>query len=191
MKAAIIKTIGKKTPKCGVAPAIILQRPKFARNVGACVRALACFGLDQLWYTGDRIQIDTSKGERFPREERMREYQAVQVYQYDRPFDMFERGVIPVAIELVPGAQSLPDFEHSENMIYVFGPEDGSLSSDFMRFCHHRVAIPIRHCSNLSAAVYMVLYDRQCKLQPGLRVEDVLAENRGFELPVEFGQEEG
>lgn len=72
-------------------------------------------------------------------------------------------GVIPVAIELVPGTESLPDFVHPEDAIYLFGPEDGSLERPMLMHCHKFVSIPSAHCMNLASAVYVVLYDRLVK----------------------------
>jgi tRNA(Leu) C34 or U34 (ribose-2'-O)-methylase TrmL len=60
---------GKHAPKIGTAPAIVLINPKFAHNVGAAVRAASCFGVEQVWYTGDRIDVSGKK--RLPREERI------------------------------------------------------------------------------------------------------------------------
>jgi len=156
---------GKKT-KMGVSPAIILDNPKYPHNVGAVLRACSCFGIGQLWYSGNRIRLDGA--ERLPREERMRGYHDVEWRQYDYPFDQFTDAV-PVAIELVPGSQNLVEFEHPENAVYVFGPEDGSLSRQFRGFCHHFIQIPSYHCTNLSSAVYITLYDRMAKrAQAGL-----------------------
>ena len=57
-----------------------------------------------------------------------------------------------------------------------------------LRHCHRFVVIPTHHCVNLAAAVYMVLYDRMVKrqqsgLDPILPMEDLLKENRGWNLP--------
>ena len=54
----------------------------------------------------------------------------------------------------------------------MFGPEDGSLGRATLAQCYRFLVIPTRHCANLSAAVYTVLYDRHAK-----RVHD------GLELP--------
>jgi tRNA(Leu) C34 or U34 (ribose-2'-O)-methylase TrmL len=150
---------GKKT-KLGIPPAIILDNPKYPHNVGAILRACSCYGIKQLWYSGNRIKLDGA--ERLPREERMRGYQEVEWRQYDYPFDQFE-SCTPVAIELVPGAESLVEFEHPDDAVYVFGPEDGSLGHVARKHCHRFVQIPSRHCTNLSAAVYITLYDRMMK----------------------------
>src|SRR5687768_7982005 len=93
-------TVGKNFPKIGVAPAIALDNPKFSHNVGAAMRSASCYGIKQLWYSGDRVSLDGgSKGNRLPREERMKGYQDVDLRQYDYFFDMFESDVVPVAVE--------------------------------------------------------------------------------------------
>jgi tRNA C32,U32 (ribose-2'-O)-methylase TrmJ len=74
----------------------------------------------------------------------------------------------------------LIDFEHPEPALYVFGAEDGSLGRAVLRLCHRFVVIPTRHCTNLSAAVYTVLYDRHAKrVRAGLEQPHRLAEARG------------
>ena len=45
---------GKSKSKEGVAPAIALVNPKYPHNVGAAVRAASCFGIQQVWFSGNR-----------------------------------------------------------------------------------------------------------------------------------------
>jgi tRNA(Leu) C34 or U34 (ribose-2'-O)-methylase TrmL len=167
----------------GVAPAIGLIDPKYPHNVGAAVRAASCFGLRQVWFTGERVQLVGTRGYRLPREERMRGYQDVQLRHAPRFFDAFVDAV-PVAIELRDAAESLIDFEHPDRALYVFGPEDGSLDRATLGRCHRFVVIPTRHCTNLAAAVYTVLYDRHAKrVRAGLEEPHRLAGPRGFDEP--------
>lgn len=164
------------TPAVGKAPAIALYNPKYGHNVGGAVRAASCFDFPQVWFSGDRVSLQGKSGRqvrktsrslsvkpRLPREERMRGYQHVELCQGDYFFDAFGPGVTPVAVELVPGAEMLPFFEHPESPLYVFGPEDGSLPRSVLGQCHRFVQIPSRHCTNLAAAVYLTLYDRHAK----------------------------
>ena len=58
----------------GIAPAVALVDPKFPHNVGAAVRAASCYGVRQVWFSGDRVRLDGAKRQRLPREERMRGY---------------------------------------------------------------------------------------------------------------------
>ena len=169
--------IGKNCPPMGETPAVCLINPKYKANVGAIQRAASCFDIHQVWYTGNRIQLED--GERLPREERMKGYKNVDLIQYDYPFDHF-KDATPVAIELLPGSECLLDFEHPDNALYVFGPEDGSIGQVSRRFCHRFVKIPTLHCTNLAAAVYIVLYDRALKLYKKTGEKLELNEERGY-----------
>jgi tRNA(Leu) C34 or U34 (ribose-2'-O)-methylase TrmL len=147
----------------GRSVAVALVNPMLGHNVGAAVRAASCFGAQQVWWTGNRVTLDPSKGERLPREERMKGYKKVELIQYDHFFDQFPRDITPVAVERREKAESLVDFIHPERALYVFGPEDGSLAPVHLQHCHRFVVIPTEHCLNLAAAVNVVLYDRMMK----------------------------
>jgi tRNA(Leu) C34 or U34 (ribose-2'-O)-methylase TrmL len=177
----------------GVTPAVALVDPKYPHNVGAAVRAASCFGVGQVWFSGDRVSLaGARKSRRLPREERMRGYQEVELRHADHFFEAFGRDVEPVAVELRPHAESLIHFEHPERALYVFGPEDGSLDRAVLARCHRFVVIPTRHCTNLSAAVYTVLYDRHAKrVRAGLEDPHTLAETRGFDEPDHMAGEVG
>src|SRR5689334_2991264 len=109
-------------PGVGADLAVALDSPKFAHNVGAAVRAASCFGVPQVWMSGDRVSLEGGKGKaRLPREERMRGYQEVELCHADYFLDAFDRGVVPVAVELRPGCESLLTFEHPDRAVYVFG----------------------------------------------------------------------
>lgn len=169
----------------GEAPAVALWHPKYPHNVGAALRACSCFGVKQLWWSGDRVTLDVAKGGRLPREERMKGYRDVEMVRDDRIFDAFPDGVTPVAVELRPDAEVLFDFEHPERPLWVFGPEDGSLPRLVHAHCHRRLVIPTAHCLNLATAVTTVLYDWRLKrhrlgLDAPLAAADYLAEHRGF-----------
>jgi tRNA(Leu) C34 or U34 (ribose-2'-O)-methylase TrmL len=71
----------------------------------------------------------------------------------------------PVAVELRPRAESLVDFVHPEGeVLYVFGPEDGSLPGAVLKRCHRFVVIPSYECLNLATSVAALLYDRMAKM---------------------------
>ena len=174
--------VGKTGKQIGVPPAIALFNPKFPRNLGAVLRAASCFGIEQVWFSGDRINLDEEK--RLPREERMKGYDSTQLIQYDYFFDQFEN-VTPVAVEITPTSEILTTFDHPDDALYVFGPEDGSIPSHVLQHCHRFVTIPTLHCTNLAAAVYIVMYDRHMKRQlagkePIVPASEVLNESRGM-----------
>jgi tRNA(Leu) C34 or U34 (ribose-2'-O)-methylase TrmL len=83
-----------------------------------------------------------------------------------------------------PNSESLIEFEHPSDAVYVFGPEDGSLDRAVLGQCHRFVTIPTRHCTNLAAAIYTVLYDRHAKrVRAGLETPHSTAGERGFDEP--------
>lgn len=98
---------------------------------------------------------------RIPRELRLREYQYVTAL-----FGVTEviGDRIPVAVEIVPGAERLESFVHPENAVYIFGPEDGSLGKEMLSRCHRFVVIPSDFCLNLACAVSCVLMHRRMQL---------------------------
>jgi tRNA(Leu) C34 or U34 (ribose-2'-O)-methylase TrmL len=166
-------------------PAIVMLDPRYPHNVGAAVRACSCFGTKQVWLTGKRVAEEVWDAKRLPREERMKGFADVSLILEDRPFDHFDRDAVPVAIELLPNSENLFQFEHPEKAVYVFGPEDGSIPGSARARCHRRIFIPTKHCTNLAAAVYLVLYDRLFKehlagnLDLG-RIQDIVNEPRGW-----------
>lgn len=186
----------------GKLPAVVLQNPKYAHNVGAVLRACSCYRIPQLIYTGIRVPMPGSgaygKGHRLPREERMKGYRDVELANTDFPFDrLMAPDIHVVGIEIAPGASPLTWHEHKPKQVYVFGPEDGGLSKTFKSFCHELLYIPSRHCLNLAASVYTVLYDRQFKANyngmdpmggPGAPLSPADVENEDRGLITDFGE---
>lgn len=160
----MVQIIGKNAPPSGIVPSIVLVNPRYGHNVGMTVRLASCYGFRQVWWTGDRVQLDMEGKKRLPREERMKGYRDVEMFNFDRPLEQFPDDVVPVAVEVRNNSERLHEFDHPKNAVYVFGPEDGSIPSPILHRCHRFVLIPTRHCLNLATAVATVLYDRASKL---------------------------
>lgn len=154
--------VGKTSKKVGRSPSIALVNPKFPRNVAAIIRLASCYGIPQVWFSGNRVKLD-DEAERLPREERMKGYKNVELIQNDYFFDQFDKSVTPVAVEVRENSENLFEFQHPENALYVFGPEDGSIPRVTLQHCHRFVIIPSKHCLNLATAVSTILYDRAFK----------------------------
>lgn len=167
---------------------VVLIDPKFPHNVGQSLRACSIFGAKSLFWTGERVPPEDKwpEGSRLPREERMKAYANVifehvpgKVMPFVAESAIEHHGAVPVAVEFKDTAESLVDFVHPENALYVFGPEDGTLGVSTLSWCHRFVRVPTQECMNLSAAVNVVLYDRiakEIRHRPPLPVEKLLDE---------------
>jgi tRNA(Leu) C34 or U34 (ribose-2'-O)-methylase TrmL len=154
---------------------IHLVNPKTPANVGGVLRALSIFGAgdERLTWSGERVHDALlrytggtlgKKTKRLPREERMKQYNIDWGRDDDGLRTAIAEGMTPVCIEIVPGAILLPEFEHPEDAVYVFGPEDGSVPKGTRHACHYFVTIPTKNCGNLAAMANVVLYDRLTKI---------------------------
>jgi len=146
-----------------MATAVLLYNPKHGENVGGAIRACTAFDIPTLRWTGSRV----TESKRVARYGRLSvDEDATVDYGADpRAFDdLLSSGLSPVAVELGYGATTLSTFEHPEDALYVFGPEDSSLSKDLCQRCESQVFVPTLRCLNLAACVNVVLYDRTAKL---------------------------
>ncbi len=132
--------------------------PKSPSNIGAVMRAAGCYGVDEVLYTGERFdraakfQTDTKKA-----------IQSIPLIAVESFADYKKNGMKMVCVELAEGAQSLPDFIHPAQALYIFGPEDGSIEQSLIDQADAVVYIPTNTCMNLAATVNVVLYDRMAK----------------------------
>jgi len=150
-----------------------LTNPKSPSNVGAVMRAAGCYQAQQVFYTGKRyaqaakFSTDTKNvSEKIP------------LTGVDSLIEQAGLGVETVCIELVEGAVALTEFEHPERALYIFGPEDGSLSQEVVDSATHVVYIPTVGCMNLAATVNVVLYDRLAKSQNVMKGDELIKKSR-------------
>ena len=132
-----------------------LDNPKNSINVGSAMRAVGVYGANGLIYTGKRVrpgQTDT-----------MKHYKHIPLWQTDDLHSAIPFDCVPVAIDLVDGAQSLVEYNHPERAFYIFGSEDATLGRRILSWCRDIVYVPTHGCMNLAATVNVVLYDRMVK----------------------------
>lgn len=135
--------------------ALGLYRPRYGANVGGVMRAAHCYGARLVVIEGyDRIQQSSDT---------MKYWRHNPVLQVEDIMEAVPYDAVPVAVELVDGAISLPDFSHPERAFYLLGPENGSLPDHIIGACSCVVQVPTRNCMNLAATANVVLYDRMSK----------------------------
>lgn len=138
--------------------AIGLVNPKTPANIGSVLRAGACYDVSLIVLGGPRPQhlsnlaTDTVKAWRH----------IPHVLMLD-VFDAVPYDCVPVAVDMIQGATSLPAYTHPERAFYIFGAEDATLGRAVTDRCRDVIYIPTNGCMNLAASVNVVLYDRLAK----------------------------
>ena len=151
-----------------------LTNPKTPSNVGGIMRAAGCYSVDQVIYTGHRYthaakfigsknNTDTQKlSEQIP-------LIAIDDFlQLKQPSIKEQLAKLPestkiICVDLVEGAIPLPHFQHPDQALYVFGPEDGTIAQEVIDEADDVVYVPTVGCMNLAASVNVLLYDRLAK----------------------------
>lgn len=134
---------------------IALDNPKNPTNVGAVLRAAHIYGAGLVVLSGQRFKrasSDTTKAWRH-----MPLIEAADV------FDAIPYDCVPVAVDLVDDARSLPTYRHPERAFYIFGAEDATLGKRVLDRCRDKIMVPTKFCMNLAATVNVILYDRMAK----------------------------
>lgn len=132
-----------------------LFQPKDHYNVGGVLRAASIY----------RVSMVASQGHRYQRHgaDTTAAWRHIPFIQGVDLKSVIPYDCVPVAIDLIDGAQSLVEYVHPDRAFYIFGPEDGTLGRDVSDWCRDVVYVPGKHCMNLAAAVNVVLYDRIAK----------------------------
>lgn len=150
-----------------------LSNPKSPTNVGAVMRAAGCYRVDSVFYTGERydrsakFHTDTKGISR-----------KIPLTGVDSLLDNLPEETKIVCVELAEGAIPLPHFQHPNNVLYVFGPEDGSIAQDVVDRADAVVYVPTVGCMNLAATVNVLLYDRLAKSEEMLAGDELIRQSR-------------
>lgn len=152
---------------------IALTNPKSSSNVGGAMRAAGCYDAQKVVYSGDRfnravrLAADTQKV-----------HEIVPLVHYDDLLTALEPGMKLVCVDLIEGAIPLPNFEHPESAMYLFGPEDGTIKQQVINKADAVVYIPTIGCMNLAASVNVVLYDKLAKSHQHQLDNDLIKNSR-------------
>ncbi|WP_132699803.1 RNA methyltransferase [Reinekea marinisedimentorum] len=150
-----------------------LTNPKSASNLGSVLRAAGCFGADEVWYHGNRIEYAKKYATDTQLAAERVALVKVESFIEQKPID-----VKLVCVELTVGATPLAEFTHPEKALYVFGPEDGSISQEVVSKADAVVYIPTHDCLNLAATANIVLYDRATKRNLVSRSDEQIIDSR-------------
>lgn len=134
---------------------IALDNPKHRENVGGVLRAAGVYGAALVVVGCKRLQMHPA--------DTMKAWRHLPVIEAEDVFQAMPHGCEPVAVDMLDGATTLPEFKHPERAFYVFGAEDATLGTRIVNRCAYKVVVPTKRCMNLAATVNVVLYDRLAK----------------------------
>ena len=137
------------------------------------MRAAGCYRADAVFYTGERY----ARAAKFHTDTKDRSRE-IPLSGVDCLLDIVPEGAKIVCVDLVEGATALPDFKHPEEAVYIFGPEDGTISQRVIDRADAVVYVPTVGCMNLAAAVNVILYDRLAKSAITEASDDLIRSSR-------------
>ncbi len=136
-----------------------LCNPKSPVNVGAVMRAAGCYRVSHVFYTGERYK----RALKFNTDTK-NVVSHIPLSWVDSFTGMQRSNEQVVCVEFAEGAIPLPEFRHPPGeVLYIFGPEDGTMDQQLINQADEVVYIPTVGCMNLAATVNVVLYDRLAK----------------------------
>ncbi len=157
----------------GFCSQIGLINPKSPTNVGAVMRAAGCYQVSSVCYTGVRYERAAKYNT-----DTKNMIKSIPLNAQVSLLDNLKPETKIVCVDLVEGAIALPDFNHPDDAIYIFGPEDGTIDQDLIDKAHAVVYVPTIGCMNLAASVNVVLYDRLAKSENVIANDDLIKKSR-------------
>ena len=139
-----------------------LLNPKSPENVASVLRTAGNYRVNSVFYTGTR----------YPRAARLnpctvdmsrKVSKDIAITGVEHLIDDTPDDLDIVCIEFAENAIALPAYRHPHNALYIFGPEDGTISQNIIDRADAVVYVPTVGCMNLAATVNVVLYDRLAK----------------------------
>ncbi len=151
-----------------------LTNPKSPSNVGAVMRAAGCYSVDQVLYTGHRYTQAAKFSGSKHNTDTQKAHDKIPLLAVEDFFNLKQTSISQqpenpppstkvICVDLVEGATPLPHFQHPEQALYIFGPEDGTISQTVIDQADDVVYVPTIGCMNLAASVNVLLYDRLAK----------------------------
>jgi len=154
-----------------------LVNPKSPNNVKSVMRLAGNYQADSVFYTGKRYPNALERSNSSV-DMRRKISQDIPLTEVPCLTDELSDDMTIVCVEFVENAISLPEFEHPEQALYIFGPEDGSIDKNIVAKADAVVFIPTNGCMNLAATVNVVLYDRLVKSKQYFDANDLIRNNR-------------
>jgi tRNA G18 (ribose-2'-O)-methylase SpoU len=127
-------------------------------NMGTVLRSCYNFNASLVFTVGKKYLTqasDTTKS--------IRHIPVIHFQTWENAWQHLPQRWTPIGIEITDNAKSIINFVHPRSAIYLFGPENGSLSRYIVKRCKYILKIPSNQCLNLGVCASIVMYDRMLK----------------------------
>lgn len=140
--------------------AIGVDHPKHEVNVGTLWRSAHAMGAAMIFTVGRRYEPRKQHGDTVKafRHIPLMNFATWNEYRAHAPFTW-----VPVGVEIGRAAESLVNYKHPTNAVYILGAEDHELTNAAAALCRDLIVIPSRYCLNVAVAGSIVMYDRAAK----------------------------
>lgn len=154
-----------------------LINPKSPENVHSVMRAAGNFQVDRVFYTGRRYPLALLRNPKIP-DMRRRVGKTIPLIETSCMLEIVTTDMQVVCVEFVENAIALPEYRHPGKALYLFGPEDGTISQAIIDKADAVVYVPTIGCMNLAATVNVLLYDRLTKSYQSTDTNALIRQNR-------------
>lgn len=154
-----------------------LCNPKSPENVGSILRAAGNYRVDGVFYTGNRYPRALERNPVTSNVSR-KVSEHIPVTGVTSLIEAVPAGMQVVCVEFAENAISLPEYQHPQKALYIFGPEDGTIDQVIIDKADAVVYVPTVGCMNLAASVNVVLYDRLAKSGIAFDHNTLIRQNR-------------
>ena len=137
--------------------AIAVENLKIKHNLGTLMRSAVNFGAAAVFTIGRRYRRVGS--------DTMNAGGQIPIINFLNWTDYREHALnwMHIGVEIKSRSTNIIRFVHPDQVVYLLGPEDGSLSKEAQSICKYIVEIPTDRCLNLAVAASVVMYDRHLK----------------------------
>lgn len=154
-----------------------LINPKSPDNVSSVMRSAGNFRVDSVFYTGKRYPRALMRNPDIP-DMRRKVGQGIPLTEVDCLLEIAPADMKLICVEFAEDAIALPGYQHPENALYIFGPEDGTMGQDVIDRADAVVYVPTVNSMNLAATVNVVLYDRLSKSSQNFEGNELILQSR-------------
>ena len=129
-------------------------------NLGNLIRSAHAFGANSVFTINPHKRVTENK-DKISKSDTSKSTYHLPYYEWDTIEDItLPKGCKIIGIEITDDAESLPNFVHPMQAMYILGPEKGSLSGKTLSMADHVIKIPTSFSLNVAIAGAIVMYDR-------------------------------